>query len=207
MVSHLLWIIIIAFRYASFIQLHSIIVTYMTLYCIPSLAFPEKKNLINICFSNFFPPLSQSFLLLWSVFVRRLSQALAVSLHAAVTSPPSAPIPAVESSLLWVPDARQGRGWRRMRRKRKTKMRRTRSVRVSQPPSWTPQSPRQPRPCWPCRRGEVLAAPCAGWSTSRWRGWSRWMERCPGWGPCPLHRPQKVPHYPTSWGRVRLTFF
>lgn len=31
---------------------------------------------------------------------RRLSQALAVSLHAAVTSPPSAPIPAVESSLL-----------------------------------------------------------------------------------------------------------
>lgn len=32
--------------------------------------------------------------------IRRLSQALAVSLHAAVTSPPSAPIPAVESSLL-----------------------------------------------------------------------------------------------------------
>lgn len=180
--------------------------TYDTIYL--PLVFPDI-NLIIICFSSFFsffPPFSHSFLLSWSASVRRLSQALAVSLHAAVTSPPSAPIPAVESSLLWAPDARQGRGWRRTGRKRKTERRQMRSVRVSQPPSWTPQSPPQPRPCWPCRRGDVLAAPCAGWSTSRWRGWSRWMERCPGWGPCPLHRPQKVPHYPTSWGRVRLTF-
>lgn len=167
-------------------------------------------NLIILCFCYFFSLLfSPNLLSVWcfalGLSVRRLSQALAVSLHAAVTSPPSAPIPAVESSLLWALDARQGRGWRRTRRKTKMKKRRRRSVRVSQPRLWTPPSPQQLRPCWPCRRGEVLAVPCDGWSMSRWRGWSRWMEQCPGWGPCPLHRPPEVPHYLTSWGRVWLT--
>lgn len=65
-----------------------------------SLQFFIRRGKQNNYFLQLLHVLAIFTLLMHILSLRRLSQALAVSLHAAVTSPPPAPISAMETSLL-----------------------------------------------------------------------------------------------------------